>query len=106
MAGRTPLHCAAIRGTPAIIEMVRSILPQKMLGNNRNLDTSLLSSTALLDWMLFMTRYMQQLVEAGAYVGAQDDAGRTPLAVAAMEGQIFTVEALLDVSADPFVLDM
>jgi hypothetical protein len=53
-----------------------------------------------------MTENAQKLLEAGAYVEATDDAQRTPLAVAAMEGQTYSVRTLLAASADPRVSDM
>lgn len=47
-----------------------------------------------------------QLVKGGSDIEARDDAGRTPLCVAAWEGQIRSIDRLVELNADPTVVDM
>jgi hypothetical protein len=59
-----------------------------------------------MQWLVIFIFLCAQLVDGGAEVDARDDASRTPLAVAAWQGNANAVEALLSRGADVDARDM
>jgi ankyrin repeat protein len=101
ISGRSPLHHATVQSAGNMVELVCVKAPPT--------PSSISVSRQL--WNLMQRHVIffilcAQLVDGGAEVDARDDANRTPLAVAAWQGNADAVEALLSRGADVDARDL
>lgn len=97
LAGETPLMLAALRGQLAV---VKALVEERGVEINRPGWTPLhyAASRGRTDVVVY-------LLEHSAYIDAESPNGTTPLMMAALDGNIVCVKALLDAGADPTIVN-